>query len=115
MTTVPSQLVGTIATLWRYPVKSMRGEELNSAEITTRGLRGDRAYAVIDAETGKVASAKHPKNGAGCSIVAPYRSRLTHRRTAHRCLSCCLTEPGRQAARRSWTSDCRPSWVDRCA
>lgn len=61
MTTVPSQLVGTIATLWRYPVKSMRGEELNSAEITTRGLRGDRAYAVIDAETGKVASAKHPK------------------------------------------------------
>lgn len=61
MTAVQSGLVGTVATLWRYPVKSMRGEELNAADISTRGLGGDRDYAVIDAETGKVASAKHPK------------------------------------------------------
>jgi uncharacterized protein len=51
----------TIATLWRYPVKSMMGEELNGAEITTGGLLGDRAYALIDVETGNVISAKNPK------------------------------------------------------
>ncbi|WHZ16131.1 MAG: Flavodoxin reductases (ferredoxin-NADPH reductases) family 1 [Nitrospira sp.] len=61
MAVMQSELAGTVATLWRYPVKSMRGEELNAAEITLRGLAGDRGYAVIDAETGKVASAKHPK------------------------------------------------------
>lgn len=60
MTVEQSECVGTVATIWRYPVKSMRGEELNAAEITLRGLDGDRRFAVIDAETGKVASAKHP-------------------------------------------------------
>ncbi|NOT12847.1 MAG: MOSC domain-containing protein [Methylococcaceae bacterium] len=51
----------TVATLWRYPVKSMMGEELNGADITTAGLLGDRVYALVDAETGKVISAKNPK------------------------------------------------------
>ncbi|MEX0626939.1 MAG: MOSC domain-containing protein [Chloroflexota bacterium] len=47
--------------LWRYPVKSMMGEELNAADLTERGIHGDRAYALIDSETGKVASAKNPR------------------------------------------------------
>ncbi len=51
----------TVATLWRYPVKSMMGEELNGADITAGGLLGDRAYALVDVETGKVISAKNPK------------------------------------------------------
>lgn len=51
----------TVATLWRYPVKSMMGEELNGAEITSTGLLGDRAFALVDSETGKVISAKNPK------------------------------------------------------
>lgn len=51
--------------LWRYPVKSMQGEELTSAEVTERGIAGDRAYALVDPETGKVASAKNPKLWAG--------------------------------------------------
>jgi len=51
----------TVATLWRYPVKSMMGEELNGAEITAGGLLGDRAYALVDVETGNVISAKNPK------------------------------------------------------
>jgi uncharacterized protein len=51
----------TVATLWRYPVKSMMGEELNGSEVTTEGLLGDRAYALVDAETGNVISAKNPK------------------------------------------------------
>jgi uncharacterized protein YcbX len=38
----------------------MIGEELNSSNVTERGLMGDRVYAIIDQETGKVASAKNP-------------------------------------------------------
>jgi uncharacterized protein YcbX len=52
---------GKVVSIWRYPVKSMLGEELNSSYITERGLIGDRTYAVIDQETGKVASAKNPR------------------------------------------------------
>ena len=53
--------VGSVVSLCRYPVKSMMGEELNSSEINERGLLGDRAHALIDTATGKVASAKNPR------------------------------------------------------
>src|SRR5438105_4221776 len=53
--------LGSVVSLWRYPVKSMMGEELNAAEVTERGLRGDRAYALVDRSDGKVASAKNPR------------------------------------------------------
>jgi len=39
----------------------MMGEELNAAEVTERGLVGDRRFAVVDAATGKVAGAKNPR------------------------------------------------------
>jgi hypothetical protein len=52
---------GSVVALWRYPVKSMMGEELNAAELTERGLVGDRRFAVVDASTGKVAGAKNPR------------------------------------------------------
>ena len=52
---------GFVAALWRYPVKSMLGEELNAVEVTERGLLGDRQFAVVDAATGKVAGAKNPR------------------------------------------------------
>ena len=44
----------------RFPVKSMSGERMQRCTVSERGLHGDRAFAVIDRETGKVASAKHP-------------------------------------------------------
>ena len=53
-----NSVVGSVARLWTFPVKSMRGERIEQGEFTDRGLVGDRAYALIDAETGKVASAK---------------------------------------------------------
>ena len=53
-----SEVVGSVDRLWRFPVKSMRGEQLEQAELTEQGLLGDRAYALIDADTGKVVSAK---------------------------------------------------------
>jgi len=52
---------GSAVSLWRYPVKSMMGEELSAAEVGERGLVGDRAHALVDRETGKVASAKNPR------------------------------------------------------
>jgi uncharacterized protein YcbX len=52
---------GRVAALWRYPVKSMQGEELDAAEVTPAGLLGDRRFAVVDAATGKVAGAKNPR------------------------------------------------------
>ena len=56
-------VLGSVVSLWRYPVKSMLGEELDTCEVTSRGLAGDRAYALIDAD-GKVASAKNPRKWA---------------------------------------------------
>ncbi len=55
------KVLGSIVSLWRYPVKSMLGEELNASEVAKRGLLGDRAYALVDSTDGKVASAKNPR------------------------------------------------------
>src|SRR5207249_11149030 len=63
--------IGAVGSLWRYPVKSMMGEELNATELTERGLLGDRAYALVDSSDGKVATAKNPRNGRRSSISAP--------------------------------------------
>ena len=52
---------GSVLSLWRYPVKSMQGEEIVSSFVTERGLFGDRAYALMDAEDGKTVTAKNPK------------------------------------------------------
>ena len=52
---------GAVRSLWRYPVKSMRGEELDEALVIDGGILGDRAYAVIDLSNGKIASAKFPR------------------------------------------------------
>ena len=52
---------GSVVSLFRYPVKSMMGEELNAIDVTHRGLLGDRIYAVVDSSDGKVASAKNPR------------------------------------------------------
>jgi uncharacterized protein YcbX len=53
--------VGSVVSLWHYPVKSMMGEELNATEVTERGLLGDRAYALVDSSDGKAATAKNPR------------------------------------------------------
>lgn len=53
--------IGSVRALWRYPVKSMLGEELGTATLTERGVQGDRQFALIDVETGHVVSAKNPR------------------------------------------------------
>ncbi len=61
MANTTQTVLGSVVSLWRYPVKSMMGEELNASEVTDHGLRGDRAYALVDPSNGKVASAKNPR------------------------------------------------------
>ena len=38
--------------LWRYPVKSLQGEQLDTVTVTHDGLEGDRRYAIYDEESG---------------------------------------------------------------
>ncbi len=40
-------VVGRVAALWRYPVKSMAAEELDGVEVSWQGLAGDRRWAFI--------------------------------------------------------------------
>jgi uncharacterized protein len=49
--------VGIVASLWRYPVKSMLGEPCESLEVNTRGVAGDRLFAIRDTN-GKFGSGK---------------------------------------------------------
>ena len=52
--------LGKVASLWRYPVKSMQGEELVEVDVTQYGVLGDRVYALVDVAEGNAASAKNP-------------------------------------------------------
>ncbi|WP_305094702.1 MOSC domain-containing protein [Prescottella sp. R16] len=51
----------TVSEIWRYPVKSFGGERLDSAVIGSDGIRGDHVWALVDSETGHVASAKRTR------------------------------------------------------
>jgi hypothetical protein len=61
MSNTTQPVPGSVASLYRYPVKSMMGEKLNASEVTPRGLLGHRAYALKDGDDGKIASAKNPR------------------------------------------------------
>lgn len=50
-----------VAHLWRYPVKSMGGEELTEAVVTQDGIAGDRLIQVVSAPGRYVTSRTHPK------------------------------------------------------
>ena len=52
------QMIGTVSALARYAVKSMLGENLDEVMVTERGVVGDRAYALREVATGRIASAK---------------------------------------------------------
>ncbi|MBL1234395.1 MAG: MOSC N-terminal beta barrel domain-containing protein [Rhodobiaceae bacterium] len=66
----PSQF--TLTNIWRYPVKSMQGESLESTPITSSGIPGDRGWAVVETQTGKTASATRYRQLLNCK--ATYRN-----------------------------------------
>jgi len=49
---------GSVAEIWRYPVKSMGGEQLSQSAIDVRGLHADRMWAVRDVELGTFTTAR---------------------------------------------------------
>lgn len=50
--------IGRIAEIWRYPVKSMAGEQLQAATLDALGVPGDRGWALHDDEAGEIRGAK---------------------------------------------------------
>ena len=52
-----TQPIGSIARLWRYPVKSVGGEACERLDLNARGVEGDRRYAILNRE-GKLGSGK---------------------------------------------------------
>jgi uncharacterized protein YcbX len=63
--------IGTIVGLWRYPVKSMRGERLDRARLSWRGIPGDRGWAVYDEMRGGVSGAKRLPRLRACGARYP--------------------------------------------
>jgi uncharacterized protein YcbX len=51
-------IVGRVKEVWRYPLKSMAGERLESSPVGARGLYGDRGWALRDEEAGEIRGAK---------------------------------------------------------
>lgn len=47
--------------IWRYPVKSMRGERVIASHVATSGMAGDRRIVVVSASAGRLITARtHP-------------------------------------------------------
>ena len=59
--------VGTVAALWRYPVKSMGGEQVASSVLDRRALHADRMWAVRDLELNAVTTARRLPALLGCT------------------------------------------------
>jgi uncharacterized protein YcbX len=57
----PDEVTMQVLELRRYPVKSMLGVEVDEVRLGPGGVDGDRALALIDTATGRVATAKHPR------------------------------------------------------
>lgn len=51
-------IVGKIKEIWRYPVKTMMGEKLDSCSVQSNGLRGDRLWALRDEVAGEIINGK---------------------------------------------------------
>ncbi len=50
--------VGVVSELWRYPVKSLRGERMRELTVTDQGALGDRTFALRELKYGAIMSAK---------------------------------------------------------
>jgi uncharacterized protein len=60
-------VLGTVAEIWRFPVKSFGGERLSATDLDAVGIPGDRRLALRDSATGKILSAKTP--GIGTALL----------------------------------------------
>ena len=58
-----------ISQLWSYPVKSMVGGSVDSVELTSLGIAGDRHWAIRDLENGGIRGAKKIGDLMKCTAV----------------------------------------------
>ena len=56
-----ASLIGTIKTIFRFPVKSVGGTAIIQAHVGMEGLLGDRRYAFMDLRSGQLCNAKNPR------------------------------------------------------
>ena len=68
--------IGSIARLWRYPVKSMLGEECSTLHLDTRGVGGDRLFALRTAN-GKFGSGKNTRRFCQIKGLFGFRARYS--------------------------------------
>ncbi|MER5641383.1 MOSC N-terminal beta barrel domain-containing protein [Kitasatospora sp. NPDC002227] len=73
-----AEIIGVVERIWRYPVKSTGGERLDSVEVDSRGLAGDRLYAVRDGH-GKFGSGKTTRRFRRMDGLLRLSARLGHR------------------------------------
>jgi uncharacterized protein YcbX len=73
-------IVGRVREIWRYPVKSMMGEQLSRVDVDAGGIPGDRAWAVRDEVRGGIRGAKKIAALMRCS--ATYLEPPTRKRVA---------------------------------
>jgi len=59
-------MLGTVAALRRYPVKSMLGEDVDAAEVTFTGLAGDRRLALVSRGPARSLVRSSPACGVTC-------------------------------------------------
>ena len=66
--------LGSVKEFWRFPIKSMLGERLESAVLDSQGMLGDRAFALLDIETNQVVTAKSLRRFPG---IFDYRAEFS--------------------------------------
>ena len=78
--------------LWRYPVKSMLGEECGYLDVDERGAKGDRLFAVRDAD-GKFGSGKTTRRFRKIDGLLGFRAAYEHLARSVRTGTFCVYEP----------------------
>lgn len=61
------KIIGTVKEIWRYPVKSMRGEQLDHCTIGNKGITGDRGWAVRDDTVKEIRGGRYLPGLLDCS------------------------------------------------
>jgi uncharacterized protein len=66
--------IGTVLSIWRYPVSSTGGEQLAAAQLGKGGVAGDRTWGIVDLRDGSIVG---PEKRAEWRPVPTVLSRLT--------------------------------------
>jgi uncharacterized protein YcbX len=67
--------MATVTEIWRYPVKSMAGEQVDSCQVVEHGLEGDRRWAFIDGSPNRAGKKLTIRQHEG---LMGYRARLSN-------------------------------------